>query len=516
MPSQVAPGGGGAPDEGPAAAGGERATLVPRCRASACDNGLACDGEERCVDDHCVAGEAVTCEPGMWCSETAAEPCVFETPSPWLVAESEGEVWGRRVAELVEGGELVRLFEAPKAASEELVAFDWSPDGSSLVLQLLLPQFRTGIGLLPFGPGLPAEPRRIRELPLWLESDDLPLFSSDSRYAFVYDFTSGTYLVEWGEQPVAKLRLPVAPSGDYTSTEFCAESDTWLERVEYTTYSIARWSDGQRTSRALGDFGDFELSPDRRMLGLAAGWEQEDVVTLTGCGLDEWSAQIPGADFVTFSPSSQLLWVSFTSSKAIYSISDPAHPEQLMVSDNEVLDLTPEMTPDDTRVLAIKDDEYWIMPIGAEPESAVALGIDRYAKPVSLRDDWLLATTDDDETLLWQSLRTPSEPLTLVTSLNAVHPDPRYPDHFLVQSFSDEQTHVLLLDAAADPPQPRELFSIRGVIQSLQIAPDATGIAFIVDNEGVTTPYFAELDASGAVGELRRLRKRGFFLRFQP
>ena len=256
-------GAGGMPEDGevvttPAGSAGE--PQEPECaRDEQCQNEKVCDGAERCADGRCVAGEQIECQYGAHCDDEAASLCVYDEPSPWLITTTMQRVSGLPVALLSEAEELLTLAERPEAGM--LTGYDkpfWAPDGKAMLVRSFEDRMGSRLSLMHFGAGLPSSLEPVRDLPNWGDYWDTPLFSADSKWVFVTDNYTGSYLVDLGLDP-APPRL--RPAEEFSAPRaLCADPSAWLPYGDSEQSVLATSLDGELATRSLGYGLDHALS----------------------------------------------------------------------------------------------------------------------------------------------------------------------------------------------------------------------------------------------------------------
>jgi hypothetical protein len=490
----------------------------------ACDNGRACDGEERCVDASCQPGDPISCDGGTSCQEGEGASCVFERDSPWLLVVAEGDLWVQRVQELTEGAELVRLIAGQEDPLELVVDAAWVPDGSMAVAQTYLPQFTAGFKTVRFGAGLPSAEGRLRDVPLWVGVESLPDFSPDSRLALVYDYDTGSYLVSLKDDRATERIPPLRD--DYVSGYFCEASNTWLQSRGYYEVSVARLTSEGIVERELGHGESFGRSPDLRMVAILRDDEREPQgVTLTSCSTEtDWASDFPGASDWVFSSNSQLLWLYYDSARqVVYDVQFPGQPLLYFENTNTDIELLPTFTPNGRQVLARSGGELVTFDIpGSTTDSSVALGLDEHAEVVELTNDDVIAWQSEEEgrSLRWQSLTPSGSPHTIVNdafgSASYFHFSSR-PQQVFVSVPTGEGTELIVFERDEPTGEPKVLLKVAGDIDDLKLAPDDSGLVFRLESGPGTGPIFwASFTEPGELAVPRQLTPSGSVALFQP
>jgi hypothetical protein len=492
---------------------------------AACDNMHSCDGQERCVQGRCESGTPMVCPDGTVCREGEAEACGFEEASPWLLTSSQGDLWGLPTRELARGGQLRRLLRGTQEPREHITTVTWAPDGSQAIASTALPQFRAGFLSLAFGEGLPSAPTRLRDVPLWVTGLGDPYFSPDSRYVFVYDWTSGSYLVSLKDDRPTQLIPAIADES--VDAIFCDPTSSWFQVYGFYTVAVGGLTDDGLVTRELGEADSFEVSPNRRLLALSryeAAFEPLGV-TLTSCASDqEWTFELAEASSAAFSPDSQVLWLDYEYQyrQALYSIADPRNPVLLFDSEGAGFELSSTFTPDARRILATTEDGMAVIEIARGRDGLALLGFPEFSTLLRLTDEHIVvwADTGDGRAMQKQSLSPTGAPRVLFDDPErdaVIFEDPRRPERLFVADPREQMTDLRMIDIDEEDVESKVMLTVEGRIGDLRLSPDGRGMAFILASTGETgTPFWVTFDEEGEPSAPRRLTEGGFVVEFQP
>ena len=466
----------------------------PECsRFAHCDNGLACDGVERCVDGRCEAGTSSDCAHGTHCVEEDMERCVYETSSPWLLATTQEQVKVLRLAELAaRETTMIPLAEHPR--QQAFVGFYgafWSPNAKFALVRSFEQEFASSYQLMRFGGGLPSI-GDVLDLPNWGDYWDAPQFQPDSSQARVLDGYSGSYVVDLTRDPPVAERHQL---GDfYWSEGGCNDGKSWVRVDHEYGVHLDTIVEGTPTSRSLGEYYS-QVSPDGSLVLLTTGSSEEGQVVLTRCSDDPWTFEIDDAFDGEFSPNAKLLWLRLNDGGVrVLSLEEPAAPVEVWASSAARDVYALHFSPDSRRLLfeqAGEEDEpsvHIVVDFGASPQPQ--------AHELTLVPGVVVFYTGNDAALLiesdryfWQSL-TSSEPPRLVldrTDDQSFEIAQGFLEEgsFFVQRGGPQQSELLKLQIAADGFELTPLATFEGVaITAPEIAPDHSGVVV-----GATTNF---------------------------
>jgi hypothetical protein len=308
------------------------------CRDDAdCADEVRCNGLESCEGGECRPGATLICTMGTRCVELeATAECRFPEPSPWLLVLSGGAVFGLPVAELGRRS-LLPLGERDVASGFSGFAFaEVSPDNRRVWLHFYHGTFRDvsmfGVSL---GAGLPGPMAPVHDLPT-IGSFLTPVFSADSRYAFIEDEYSGLYLFEFSDEDPNRYRarlVGVYEPAWYDQHGFCENSELLVAsgRVDWDEDQPSEPSAWLLDSGAGPELRETELGPGStyisssgRLLALAGA---EGVELLT---CDRSLARVPLAAGewrnVIFMHGDSYVALSSFGDYEIYSIADRSAP----------------------------------------------------------------------------------------------------------------------------------------------------------------------------------------------
>ncbi len=521
----------GAPSVTDSGAGAGGAEAMPECsRDRDCDNHFYCDGVEQCVEGACEPGEAVECAYGTHCVEEGAEPCVYETSSPWLLAMTQERVLALRLAELSRDTTLVPLAE--RVYEPGFVGFFrayWAPNAQSAFLSAAEKQNGTSIKLIRFGAGLPSV-GDVPDLPNWGDYTEVPRFYDDSSHAQLVDRFSGTYLVDLTRDPA---QTALQGNGDFArSGSSCSDGKSWLRVDGAGQPYVDNVADPTSPTRPLGSFYSV-ISPDRGFIVLMTGGEAEvHQVVLTRCSDDPWTLEFNDAFEGAFSPNSKLLWLQLSKGgQRVLSLEDPEAPVEVWASSTADIVNGANFSPDSRQFffelpLGDKEPSVHAVDLSALPQPAAHdLGLAPGAQLIYTGNAAVLALDDRSEVesvrYLWQSLSV-SEPPRLVFERAAgesVEISRGFLDEgsFFVERGANEQVELLKLRIDSDGFELTSLLKLEGVdIANVEMAPDHSGIAFkATTNFSDNKLYWLNLPPGGATAEPKLLLDRAVWFSFQ-
>jgi hypothetical protein len=532
---------GGASDEQPssgaAAPVGQGGQRPPECTVDAdCDDARRCNGVETCLVERCSAGKDVECGNGTVCNEAAVELCVYEQPSPWVIATSFESLLGLPLDELEKGGEMVEL--ARRERDELLTGFDhvwWSPNGRVAVVRSFEDRMGSRMHLMRFGAGLPSKLESIPEVPNWGNFWEAPVFTADSARVMIVDNYSGTYVVD--------LTDPAAPTttlgSDTPDTEgtlgvvaLCRDSDTWVAVDDDYSYFLATASDGQVSTVALGD-GNVTVSPDGRLIAIdVEGEEGDSSLELRPCSADTWVAPLGAGYRLEFSPDSRLIAVELTEydgGMSVASLADPQHPSTIWSDAAASPPLGPWFTPDSGRLMAelsdTTEEDPTVHVLNLSSGEIKPLGLGPYARVVEVGEQALLAWSVDfaaePRDLVWQAFDRDAAPLVIVsdsdrqeTSLERVRFDPA---SVFVSRMVGEDTEFGTLRFDASKPTLAAPFVFPGLLSRIEPAPDRRAVLLLMQKGLIDGKLFwISYSESGEASEPRMLPGNPLFLSIQP
>jgi hypothetical protein len=523
---------GGAPSAPADEEGGHAGAAAPACLSDEqCQNDSLCDGKERCAATGCEPGPVLTCEYGTACDDEAAELCVYEQPSPWLLATSLGALVGLPAARL--GDEpLIALAPPPgETALEGFANIFWSPDGEVAILRADEVEFGQSFHYLRFGAGLPSAVSLLPDVPNYTSGETEPEFSPDSEYVFIRDYASGTYLLNL-VNPSVPTRFIAPIDGAFVNTTFCAGSRSWLawKSVESALDPawIATLEGDEISDRSIGEIDGFEISRDRRLLATSKGLDDQGYalgVVLRPCSNAAWSVEFPKVGYLAFSPDSKMLWLDGEAGQTVFSLEDPRSPRELLSSVDLGAELSATFTPDSKYLLGRVDGiQHLIDPRQGSSQVPIPLGLAETSEIAALRSAALLAWRNDEsmpDQLVWQAVPPSAAPVPIlenVTPSNATLVDDQLNPNrvFLLRENADEsELFSFLLDGSA--PEAKLLLTVEGSFVAVTAAPDESGIVFALDNSAPGgTLKFAPFKRSGELDTPLPVSKTALLHKFQP
>jgi hypothetical protein len=497
---------GGAGQGGAAGAGTEQTCS----RDAECRDDLKCDGVEKCLDGGCVEGEAHTCPARMHCREDqpAADPCVYDDPSPWLLIAAGSRLLAIPSAEIGQRDPLV-LAEREFAPGwlRGYVEPTWSPDGAQAIVTTREDDWGNSFAEVHFGRGNPTPAKFLRDVPRWGIFSDNCGFTPDSQRAFVHDSERGLFFVSFAEPPEPTLLLPEAVPGT-----FCSDASTWVQHERRMSLS-----GGELIKSALSE--RIAVSPDGNWL-VQIGAE----ASLESCSGGGRRADLGVVDDALFSPSStHLLLTEYAGTSRILSV-DPAAP---VWSAGDVLEVA--FSPNGARALVTALDEpYSFLELDGDREAPpIPLALPADVEVLSLADDGLLAARpvpDGGAELIWVPLEAESRAQVLLDHpsegswlLSADRPDLHL---FLVEPSEVIGDRELTLVARS--PTGLAVYAVEKMAQEASLfdfsySPDGRGFALsIADYVASRRATWVPLDKQGVPGEPFHLAEDPVGLEFQP
>lgn len=305
------------------------------CRDDAdCADEVRCNGLESCEGGECRPGAALSCTMGTSCVEleTVAE-CRFPEPSPWLIVLSRGAVFGLPVAELGRRS-LLPLGERDVASGFSGFAFaEVSPDNRRLWLHFYHGSFRdVSMFSVSLGAGLPGPMAPVHDLPT-IGSFLTPVFSADSRHAFIQDEYSGLYLFDFSDEDPNRYRarlVGVYEPAWYDQHGFCENSELLVAsgRVNSDDAEASAWlldsGSGPELSETEIGVGSTYISSSGKLLALVGA----EGVELLACDRTLTRVPLAAGEWrdVTFMQGDSYVELSNFGDYEIYSIADRSSP----------------------------------------------------------------------------------------------------------------------------------------------------------------------------------------------
>jgi hypothetical protein len=524
---------------GAAGAAGEPA---PECaRDEHCQNESMCDGSERCADGQCLPGEAVECQYGAHCDDEATPLCIYDKPSPWLIATTTQRVSGLPVALLNEVDELLTLAERPKGSV--LTGYDkpfWAPNGKVALVRSFEDRMGSRLSLMRFGAGLPSSLEPVPDLPNWGDYWDTPVFSADSNWVSVTDNYTGTYLVDLKPDAVPPQ---LQPRAEFSAPRLlCADPDAWLPYVDSEESLLAALVDGELATRSLGT-GSITLSPDGRLLliGVEDADGDEVGLQLGSCSAETWLVNLDGASHAVFSPDSQLLLLELREGgMKLLSLTDPAEPAELWSNLAARPAVERGFSPDSQKLVFLLSDateeepSLHVIELGELPTTeGRGLALPAQGEVVALGDEavlmWSSSAEGEPPRLLWRALEPAVDedgklepPLVLVedaalpTTVTSHAFDSR--TVFLTGYSKDlDQTTVSRLLFDASQPELVELGTFAGSAQSVEATPRDYGVAVLMEKGLIDVQLFwIGFAPDGVPASPRLLADQAFSVSIQP
>ena len=315
-------------EPGGAAGGPEPAVCA---RDADCADSLSCNGDEHCRAGKCAAGEPVPCELGTRCFEQGGAPeCRYETPSPWLLIEDFGRLWGLPVRELGQR-EMALVGEVPvtRGALGGWGDLYFSPDHRRLWAHFYTDDvYEMQLYELLTGAGVPGPLHLVKDVPS-RGSFDSPYFSPDSRRALVEDGYSGAYLFQLDAADPSRYTTLLAGRFEHDASDyprFCRDSSLLLMPTKPS--QILQLTAGKVESTAL-PAGRPWVAPDGSTIVLMSDQATELVECAAGLGRVTLSPRAWG--WVAFSDDSAfvLLADTYGESTHVYSLRNPAAPVEV-------------------------------------------------------------------------------------------------------------------------------------------------------------------------------------------
>lgn len=478
---------------GPNELAGAGGADAPECsRDVQCDNDLTCDGAERCVGGKCELSEALECAYGTHCVEGAAERCVYETSSPWLLAMTKERVMALRLADLAAGDTTMVPLAQEALDPDRHQAFGgfsrafFSPNGQHAFVLSVEEQWGYSYQLARFGAGFPSL-GDIPELPSWGEYE-APQFQADSSRARLVDDNSGNYVVDLTRDPVLTERQ--ALDDDTWRTEGCSDGKSSVHLDDNDAVYIETVEAGITTTRELGEHY-YDISPDGRFVLLTSDeYAEVPTVVLTHCSGDPWALELDDAFGGSFSPDLKLLWLKLNGGgQRVLSIEDPAAPVEIWESSEAEDIYGSRFTPDSRRLLfeapvGENEPSLHVVDLSLAAPEAYDLGFAPGAELFYIGNAALLAIDSSQEgsvRYLWRSW-SPTDPPQLAFERTTSQTS-KFSSGFLeeggffIERGSDEQVELLQLQLAADGFELTSLGTFEGVdIGTVEIAPDHSGV----------------------------------------
>jgi hypothetical protein len=396
------------------------------------------------------------------------------------------------------------------------------------------------LSLMHFGAGLPSSLEAVRDLPNWGDYWDTPLFSADSKWVFVTDNYTGSYLVDLGLDP-APPRLQLAEEFSVPRA-LCADPSAWLPYGSSEESVLATSLDGELATRSLGP-GSITLSPDAHLLLIGLEDEEGDEVGLQlgSCSAETWLVHLDGASRAVFSPDSQFLLLELEDGGLkLLSLAAPAEPVELWSNLAASSAFGPGFSPDSQKLVFLLSDaaadepSLHVIDLG-DPSGPTpsGLGLPAHGDLVALGDRallmWASSAEGEPPQLLWRSLDPAVDeggklepPLVLLEdvaqSTSVAHHtfDPR--TVFLTAYFEElEQTTVSRLLFDASQPELVELGTFAGSATSLEAAPSNYGVAVLMAKGGFDMQLFwVGFAPDGVPYAPRLLADQAFSVSIQP
>jgi hypothetical protein len=502
---------------GPAeAAAGEagQAVPAPACSSDAeCSNALACDGQERCSEDGCQPGDPVACPyPALHCEEDASEPCVFDTPSPWLVIARGETLEGLPTSELGKQ-KLIPLASRPPSRglgyAGTLVAA-----GPFAVPVALEEEFLYRAQYLRFGRGLPSKLQLLPDVPDLIDSLDAPLLSPDSRYVLVIDDATGMYMAPLEDRRQATYFFP-REEGSVYQAGFCEDSRTFWRR-DQAGLSVVTLTDEATSSRLLEASGTPLWSWQKRFLVLET--TEPTGVLVTPCTADGESTFYDGAYEPVIGPGSETLLLSFEAGgQTLYSL-DPPDAKRELWSNGSVRIESATFSPDGAHVVGWVEDQLCVADLNDAGQRPAALGVPSSASLASAKESengeymnlvgntaaliWVPTEDGEGRELYWQPLAPSLKPQSLFSDPRADSVNVRISQHDVNQAFivlRDGELYLLKrLRLDTEKPEVEDLFALDSDINRVELAPDGSGLAVLALSEPLqSNVYWAAFEADG-------------------
>jgi hypothetical protein len=219
----------------------------PECSADVvCDDGVGCNGEERCEEGVCASGVAPECSEGMSCAEHVdGARCEYDVESPWYIFTTkipDGEYWGIFGLRSIEMGEVQARHLTENIVEPGFLGVDWarwSPDGRYLLLSSMRSDYMSRIFYIEFGPSGPTPALPIQNLPR-LDTFDIGEWSPDSKAAIVGNlFTGQLYTIDFsGQTPVpalGEIAVERAICADGSIVYWLESGDTYITDRDWTS-----------------------------------------------------------------------------------------------------------------------------------------------------------------------------------------------------------------------------------------------------------------------------------------
>lgn len=484
-----------------------------------CDDGLSCNGDERCQAGACRPGTPLVCEGGTTCDEADPEnACVYATASPWLVLLSNDKVLGLPTAELANRQLLTLGERASNGQFEGLSAITFSPSGRHALFEYAEQDFGEEMLELGFTRGMPGPLHDLTNLPNWGTYSE-PVFSHDGAYALLSEYDSGAYLIDLSGAKAASSPLNV-PVFRAEEVAFCSNNHTWLRKGSPTVlYTL---TDGQPAANDLGhdDDYDVQVSPDARKI-----WLGGDTQRLVACS-EETLSQPLGfvAQNASFSPDSRWLLLSLEDgSTKLLSVAESLETTEVW-SGVGVVDSTWANGSGSLLLRQSSDvvSRYGYFDLSEKVPALKALPLDARATTLGCGQRGCLAQISEDDDplrpLLFQPFDASSAPSSIgsdPTRLATVMLADFERGRLMLQRATATGNELTLTDFAGTPE--RHLFDWRKGSAYVEQASDGTGIAIRVEDDfefsnfWVAFPTKVEQDP-----DIVSLGTPAFQARFQP
>jgi hypothetical protein len=451
----------------------------------------------------------------MTCEDDATELCVYEERSPWLLATSLGSLVALPTNELG-FGQVFTLADNPGAGwLEGFRTIFWSPDGRVAIFGVREEQLGASFHYARFGAGLPSPVGLVPDVPNFITyAPKEPEFSADSRYAFIYDDVTGTYLVDWKDTTARARHIPPTESGAPVQTTFCSDGSwfAWVDMIGQDQTWLGQLDpQGSITHTELDSIFAFTVSNDRRLLVLDRGSDDEGNAlgaVLRPCSSEQWSVALPAASYYVFSPDSKRLWLeTFDGVQKVLSLDEPSSPVELLSSDSLGATLLHEFSPDGNYVEASVDGVAYLASL-SQPSSQPLVPLPDTATVAVLGHAALLAWSSDpakSEQLFWHAVPPNGPPVPLLENVTPDNlsfiADALDPERVFLVRMTTETSELfsVLLDGSL--PEATPLLEIEGAVDTVMSTPDRTGVLLTRDRfEPEATLLLARFEPSGALG----------------
>lgn len=524
-PAPPASGGGGAGAE--SADGGETANGAAPSSAGAagaptnacredrdCDDGVFCNGAERCREAVCVAGAQLACEDGTACQERATEgACVYAEPSPWLVLLTNRQIVGLPTTQI---GRRPLLTLGERPSDDLFIGFNdvaFSPDGAHALIDYMVPDFGQQVLELAFDEGIPKPVERVKNLPNW-GSYSVPVFSRGGERALLFEGGTGPYLLDLtGPAAVpSSLALPASYGWD---TKFCRSHDAWVMGSSPATfYSLAS---GELVSTEVGG-QVVAVSPDGER-----AWLRGESSRIVSCGAEPelGPTGLPDAGG-SWSPDSRWLLATLDDGSAkLFSVSSSL--ETTEVWSTEALGASV-WSPDGGALLVRVDDDetsrFAFLDLEAEAPVERALALPADASIDRCSDDGCLVLVPRAEQgfdLIWQPFSTNTAAAVLATELgseDAVEWADFAQRRLVLRRFTATGSELTLADFEGSPEQALFTWS-DGSLESTP-ASDGSGLLLQLSDDYGYSNFWLPFAGSNAASAVVPLDVPAYRIAFQP